>query len=91
MSFMVGALQTPGVTRGAVRRLLTQGETNAREEDETSASIMNRTTRTVGTPATTTATRGSQLPYGEPIPVVARLAETVISVGAVGGGSTAQT
>ena len=88
MSFMVGALQTPEVTRGAVRRLLTQGETNAPEEDENLASIMSRTTRTVGTTATTTTTRGSRLPYGVPVPAEARFAETDISVGAV---ATAQT
>ena len=78
---------TSGITRGAVRRLRTQGDRNAREEEARSAMISSRTTRT----ATTTTARGSRLPYGEPISAVARHAETDIDVDAVVGASPAQT
>ena len=61
MSFMVGPLQTPGVTHGATRRLLTQEDTTAREMDEGWALIMTSTTRTAWTTATTT-TLGTRLP-----------------------------
>ena len=88
ISFIVGALQTPGITRGAARRLLTQEDTNAREG---SALIMSRTTRTAWTTATTSIARGTRLPCREPVPALARLAGTDISVGAVGGGLPAQT
>ena len=88
MSFMCGALQTPGITRGEVRRLLIQVVTNTREEE---AMITSQITLTAWTATTTTTTRGSRLPFKELVPVVARLAATVISVGAVSGGSPGQT
>jgi hypothetical protein len=91
VSFMVRALQAPGITRGVVRRLRTQGDRNAREEDANSALITSRTTQTPCTTATSTTARGSRLPIGEPVMAVARLVEKDINVGAVLGASLAQT
>jgi hypothetical protein len=89
ISFMCGALQTPKITRGEVRRLLMQvGGTNTREEE---AMITSQITLTAWTTATTIITRGSRLPFKELVPAVALLAETDISVGAVSGGSPGQT
>ncbi len=84
---IVGTLQTPGITHGTARHLLTQEDTNAREG---SALIMSWTTRTVWTTATTSIAQGTRLPCREPVPALAHLAGTDISVGAVGGGLPAQ-
>ncbi len=50
ISFIVGALQTPGITHGTAWRLLTQEDTNTWEG---SVLIMSWTTQTVWTTATT--------------------------------------
>ena len=88
MFFMVGALQSQGRIRAAVRHIRAHGATKARERDEGSALIVSRTTRTT---ATTTTIRGTRLPCAEPVQALARPAGTDISVGAAGGGSPAQT